>query len=245
MIRAAKRLSLSAQFSILLAVVMSLASVGAYVTVTDIRIANAREAAGTYADIAELLTVGGVHQDGPVLNAVKAAGAISIQVVTEPFGQSAGPFERRALERLRLAQASEPSAANTSGEYVETTASRLLYARPLYAGRALIGVLTVSVPLRRDLASFLGGFSSLSWFVVALFVLAVAGILVFVRVGVIRPIDLLTQYADTLKRADIDDELPRLVFDDEEKSSANQVHLLSASLKALYVAMQFYRRARH
>ncbi len=156
-----------------------------------------------------------------------------------------------------------------STDYYEIQGEKLLYARPIVATKAclrchesegsapeavrtsypgnqgygykeggIIGVVSVEVMMQRSAIEIFSQMSIHAWSAIALFFLLVCCVLAFMRYGVIRPVALLTLYAESIKRQD---NIEPLEFDSEERTSSNQIHRLSASIKALFEALRHYR----
>lgn len=156
-----------------------------------------------------------------------------------------------------------------SADYFEIEGEKLLYARPIVATKAclrchenegnapeavrtsypgnfgygykeggIIGVVSVEVTMQHRAIEIFSQMSTEAWAAVVVFLILVFGVFAFMRYGVIRPVTRLTLYAEAIKRHD---HVERLEFDLEERTSANQIHRLSASIKALFEALRHYR----
>lgn len=179
-----------------------------------------------------------------------SAGAVVVrllqghQVLPQPGGAAAAPvtaFERSALRVL----AAEPQ----RGEVVEVHADRLLYLRWLApADEAAAGAgghaalplaISISWPVAGgtvwDMVKRLAGWPL--WLLAAAWASAVGGLLLWVRWRVLHAALSLARYARRLVQAQPGTPVHRVVLDDDEILSGNELHRLSAALKALQRAL--------
>lgn len=114
-----------------------------------------------------------------------------------------------------------------------------------YKEGEVVGVISVTIPNTYTLSSFISTFDLRAWCAVVLMLASILSMIVFVRQAMIKPIKQLKQYADIASKADPSENVNQPELVPNEHQSSNEIHQLSASLRALREAINFfYRRSR-
>ncbi|MDK2125231.1 Tll0287-like domain-containing protein [Parachitinimonas caeni] len=114
-----------------------------------------------------------------------------------------------------------------------------------YKEGQLAGVISVSVPMNYTPDSFVREFDAKSWLAILGLLLAICGVLLFVRRAIIAPVRRLQRFAAQAANADLGTSLRELSFDENEHKSKNEIHRLNAAIKAMHSSIEFlYQRKR-
>lgn len=96
-----------------------------------------------------------------------------------------------------------------------------------------IGVISVTVPLSGVINSVTENTSSKSWWALTLFAGMFLVIFYLIRKMLIQPLRVLKDFADSVRDAEIEDKVKAPKFVTDEHGSANEIHQLSHSIKAV------------
>lgn len=111
-----------------------------------------------------------------------------------------------------------------------------------YKQGELAGVISVTVPIAYTPFAVVSYFGWSTWAAIVAFILSALFILFYIQRAVIRPVRLLSNYSEQAAHSELSRELGNMRFDEDEYSSRNEVHKLSAAIKAMYQSIRLLRR---
>lgn len=111
-----------------------------------------------------------------------------------------------------------------------------------YKEGEIAGIISVSIPLNYTVGTLLQDFDWRTWGIIGAFVFSVVLILVYVQWSIISPVRQLNAYAERAAHSEVGSDIGTVQFVEDEHGSHNEVHRLSAALKAMYTSIKLLHR---
>lgn len=111
-----------------------------------------------------------------------------------------------------------------------------------YKEGEVAGVVSVTIPLEYAPGKLVRDFGWMTWMTVAAFVLSAVLILLYIQRSIIGPVRKLKSYAEKAAHFELGSNIGKLEFIDDEHGSNNEVHRLSAAIKAMYQSIRLLHR---
>jgi HAMP domain-containing protein len=106
----------------------------------------------------------------------------------------------------------------------------------------LAGIISVIVPLSYNPSSLVQDFSVFTWTALGAFLLSPLFILLYIQRMVVSPVRKIKVFAEKAAHSELSDDMGKIQFVEDEYSSDNEVHRLSAAIKAMYQSIRLMRR---
>lgn len=111
-----------------------------------------------------------------------------------------------------------------------------------YQEGEVAGVISVAIPLKYEPQKLVSDFGWKTWLAVVAFCLSALLILLYVQRSIIAPVRKLKAYAEKAAHSELGRDIGKLQFVDDEHGSSNEVHRLSAAIKAMYQSIRLLHR---
>ncbi|MCL2657729.1 MAG: DUF3365 domain-containing protein [Betaproteobacteria bacterium] len=103
-----------------------------------------------------------------------------------------------------------------------------------YKQGEIAGVISVAIPLEYAPTQLIGDFGKLTWVAIATFAASMLLLWFYIRSAIINPVKQLQTFAEKAADAEPGGSLEKPQFDADEDSSDNEIHQLSAAIKAMH-----------
>lgn len=111
-----------------------------------------------------------------------------------------------------------------------------------YQEGELAGIISVVIPLAYAPFTLVKDFTWATWTALVAFLLSPLMILLYIQQSVVSPVRKIKVFAEKAAHSELGHDIGQIQFDEDEYSSDNEVHRLSAAIKALYQSIRLLRQ---